>query len=753
MSASSGYGGGSPVPPGPSIETLTGNVGGAVGPTAGNIDILGSGPLLTTGNPGTSTITISLNGTVATQYDEDVGSAVPIGGILIIEGGPSTAGGNINTAGATNHVQVILNDSLVFPNTNTTGTEGVLYWGGNRFIHNYGAGGTNTFVGSNAGNLTYGGPGRGSQNTGIGQGALTSLVASGIDLGGANTAIGSDCLRSVTDGSWNCAMGNAAGSSITTGQGNCIIGNSAASNLTTGNTNILIGGDDNISPGVGAAGDNYTTESSNICLQNPGVIGDNQVMRLGDDGVVDGKINSTYIAGVYNRAFASPSGVVQIDSNFKVGSSAGTDGQLLIGDTGASPVWANLASAGGTVVITNLAGGINLEATGVGGGASSFPADIGTAVEAGGFLNILGGPSTAGTNIFTTGAGNTIEIALNDSILLPNTNALGDGIIYLGGQQFISNYGSGNTFIGNSAANLTLTTISAVDNTAIGDNCLPALTVSPSNTFVGSNSGTLLASGLGLNTAVGFAVMDNLVSGTNNIALGTLAATNYTTNESNNIIIGSFGTIADQDTIRIGRTQTAAYMEGIYNQSIGTTNAPVYIDNTGKLGTMEAGVSLAGSSFMAVVTGLEILPSSGSQTYLLGTNLVETILWDDFGSAFYPGDGVGTPANFTAPIDGRYEFKWNFLISIISVSSLNIEIYVNGVLNLYSQKQKYSTTGAGNFSGTFYVSSLLTLSVGDIVTFGTTFTGSAINPIRFLGQIGPDNTSLTWVSGTLLKTT
>lgn len=44
------------------IGTLTGNSGGAVGPTAGNISIVGSGIVTVTGNPGTSTLTISVSG-------------------------------------------------------------------------------------------------------------------------------------------------------------------------------------------------------------------------------------------------------------------------------------------------------------------------------------------------------------------------------------------------------------------------------------------------------------------------------------------------------------------------------------------------------------------------------------------------------------------------------------------------------------------------------------------------------------------
>ncbi len=47
---------------GSSVLTLTGNSGGAVSPTLGNINILGSGATTVVGNPGTSTLTISVTG-------------------------------------------------------------------------------------------------------------------------------------------------------------------------------------------------------------------------------------------------------------------------------------------------------------------------------------------------------------------------------------------------------------------------------------------------------------------------------------------------------------------------------------------------------------------------------------------------------------------------------------------------------------------------------------------------------------------
>ena len=765
MSASSGYGGGGSTPVGPVVETLTGNVGGAVGPTGNNINIIGAGGVIVTGNPGTSTLTITAPGEAA-LYTEDIGTAAPSAGNLNIFSGATSTYNNINTFGSGDTVRVRLNDSISLPDTNTSGTTGLYSLGGLRFMHNYGQGGTNAFLGTNAGNLTYGGPGRGSENTGIGANALTSLVASAVNLGGANTAIGTDALRALTDGSWNCAMGNSAGSSITTGQGNCIMGNSAASNLTTGNTNILIGGDDNVSPGVGAAGDNYTTESSNICLQNPGVIGDNQVMRLGDDGNVDGKINSTYIAGIYNRSFASPSGVVQIDHNFKLGSSAGTNGQLLIGSTGASPLWANLTSVGGTVVITNAPNAINLEAAGTGAGASQFPTDLnGPADEIGGVLNIFGGPGIlSGVNNIHTNAvalSNTVRVVLNDSLHFPITHADGSGgILYWNNVPAIQFYGSGNCFLGTGAGNLTLTTGSAIDNTAVGDNCLPALTTSPENTFIGSNSGTLLASGSGLNTAAGFAVLDNLVSGANNIAIGTLAGTNYTTNESNNILLGSFGTVSDQQTIRIGRTQTAAYMEGIYGASIGSTNAPVFIDNNGKLGTKEgAAPGLDGLSFFAYVDPNEVLPASGAfdQVNFVGALQAMNLAYDNFGT-FNVGPIVGG-AQFVAPIKGYYQFTSTINISF-SASLVNrwfSVIYLNGIGVAVNTKTRTPTlTFNATTTGTLIVSVNLLLNVSDIITFGT-ITNNSISPApEFLGllTLGPLslNCYQTYISGQLLKT-
>lgn len=75
-------------PPGTVVITLTGNTGGPVGPDgAGNIDVVGDGSTVTVaGNPGTNTLTISAEASIANQYTADAGTAVPVANNLNIFG-------------------------------------------------------------------------------------------------------------------------------------------------------------------------------------------------------------------------------------------------------------------------------------------------------------------------------------------------------------------------------------------------------------------------------------------------------------------------------------------------------------------------------------------------------------------------------------------------------------------------------------------------------------------------------------------
>src|SRR6267378_62766 len=87
---------------GTGILTITGDVGGAVGPDgANNIKLLTGASLTVTGNPGTNTLTITLDSTVPLQFNESVGSATAAANIINVVGT-----GGITTSGAGNTITI-----------------------------------------------------------------------------------------------------------------------------------------------------------------------------------------------------------------------------------------------------------------------------------------------------------------------------------------------------------------------------------------------------------------------------------------------------------------------------------------------------------------------------------------------------------------------------------------------------------------------------------------------------------------------
>lgn len=94
-------------------ETLTGNTGGAVGPDgSNNINILGAAPITVTGNPGINTLTVEDDGTIATTFTADTGTATPsVNNIDIL--GTSVQG--ITTSGA--------GDTITLTNDDATTTQ------------------------------------------------------------------------------------------------------------------------------------------------------------------------------------------------------------------------------------------------------------------------------------------------------------------------------------------------------------------------------------------------------------------------------------------------------------------------------------------------------------------------------------------------------------------------------------------------------------------------------------------------------
>jgi hypothetical protein len=141
---------------------LTGNTGGLVGPTLGNINIVGTGDISVAGNPGTSTLTISLAGAgniVSTLTGNSGGAVSPSAGNINVigDGVGITIAGNPGTHTLTASLVGGGEAAQSFITSPATGTAtpnaGVLTFAGTGGITTSAAGHTVTITGS-GGTLT-----------------------------------------------------------------------------------------------------------------------------------------------------------------------------------------------------------------------------------------------------------------------------------------------------------------------------------------------------------------------------------------------------------------------------------------------------------------------------------------------------------------------------------------------------------------------------------------------------------------------
>ncbi len=131
------------------VNSLTGNSGGAVFPTAGNINVLGTGVISVVGNPGTSTLTVTPSGDIASSFitNPATGTATPVSGVLTFAG---TGDVTVSAAGST----VTINGSgsgtitgLLAQDGNTvTPTAGVIQVSGANGLTTTGTVGPNTLT-------------------------------------------------------------------------------------------------------------------------------------------------------------------------------------------------------------------------------------------------------------------------------------------------------------------------------------------------------------------------------------------------------------------------------------------------------------------------------------------------------------------------------------------------------------------------------------------------------------------------------
>lgn len=239
------------------VTTLTSNSGGAVPPeVGGNLNVVGDGTTITgVGNPGTNTITLSTNGSIATQYITDSGTSNPVAGTEFILG---LTGGNISTSGTgaiisigvsgtTNHALQVGNStgSLTSLGVGATGTVLQGNTGANpSFTGSPSVSGSvtaattitaGTGITATTGNITAS-----AGNVVITAGNLVmpasynSAGTQGVIMWGSNRIL-------TTDGSDTLFLGINAGNTTLTGVNNTVLGNGSFMNATTANHNMLVG--------------------------------------------------------------------------------------------------------------------------------------------------------------------------------------------------------------------------------------------------------------------------------------------------------------------------------------------------------------------------------------------------------------------------------------------------------------------------------------------------------------------------------
>jgi hypothetical protein len=178
-------------------------------------------------------------------------------------------------------------------------------------------------------------------------------------------------------------------------------------------------------------------------------------------------------------------------------------------------------------------------------GTSTTSGHYNTAIGVQAFVsNASGSGNTAegvaALNSNTSGSDNTANgyVALVDNV--NGNDNVANGVAALES----NSSGNNNTANGFQA----LITDNGSDNTANGFQALGANNSGNFNTADGDSS----LKNLGINGA----------GGTNNIALGYNAGSAFTGNESSNIDIGNVGVVTENNTIRIGSSQTATYLAG-----------------------------------------------------------------------------------------------------------------------------------------------------------------------------------------------
>jgi len=259
-----------------------------------------------------------------------------------------------------------------------------------------------------------------------------------------------------------------------------------------------------------------------------------------------------------------------------------------VGPNGANNI--NVVGDGIGITVAGSPGTNTLTISMVGGGpeVEGLDGDFGSATPVGGVIDIITNVATlnAGSTTYFIASGNTVQLNVTD--------------------------GNGNTVFGKDCGTATLSAMGGA-NTIFGSLCGDALTSGSSNTIIGRDCA------------------GNLINGIHNIIIGVSSGSNYNSNESSNILIGSSieGVTGESNVIRIGDTTgtgptefNKCFIAGIDGRDVGSV-ATVVTESGDQLGT----------AVLTAGTGISITP--GSNIITIASSGTETLAYTNVNTTPY----------------------------------------------------------------------------------------------------------------------
>jgi hypothetical protein len=529
---------------------------------------------------------------------------------------------------------------------NTTGWDNVAL--GYDALFTNGSGNYNSAVGAAA---LY------SNDTGLYNAALGYSALNANKSGSSNTALGTLTLSENTDGNNNTAVGYYALFASTSGQGNTATGVNALE-ITTGSSNTALGvyaldyatpGSNNIAVGA-LAGNGVTGGSYNIDIGNQGTSNDSGTIRIGDPA----HNFSTYIAGIQTTSLNTVL-PVYLDT---------TTGQMVTGGQNYATVGNNLYIAAQPV-----SGDLNVLRIGSSTQGKAYIAGITqnylndqvspVFVDGNGQLGVAGAgasgtfQSPGSVNVASGGTYEINNVPIVSTASGPVVSSPPNIWFGLGSPSPSAAVGASNIVaVGPSA--LASVTSSAQDDTALGVNALSQTTTGSEDTAVGVStlaanisgswntavgSGALVVNSTGYdNVAIGYDALMTNTTGYDNIAIG-FQAGNHIVDGNSNIDIGASPGGDESGIIRIGTSQTQAFLAGVQGTALSNAAYPVFIDSTGALGTSTSSLgngSAYGFPAEIAVYGLDLGSPPNSFQVVGGEGDSVTgspILWFGLGAA------------------------------------------------------------------------------------------------------------------------